>query len=452
MRRSLTGAAVLPLFLVLLAHILFPTIPASAADFEIADLEAFRQDPFLCICGDFDTPLLSPDLQRQMKRRYDSAFFAPWRQKQPGRGIESLTWGFFTYGKKETFGENRRRRSPEWFAKQRKNAEERLFGTENRPAIAVCEADLRIFPAADPLFFDFDEAGEGYPFDYGQNSVVKPGEPLFVSHRSADGAWFFVDAPTASGWIDARRIGLMDSADVLLFSAPDRIVLITDDFPLTDESGVYLGRAKTGSQFPLLETDLLHGSFRVRVPVRRTDGGIEAGSALVPMTDAIRGVLPLTPWNGALVVSSLLAEPYGWGGLHGRRDCSALVMDFFAPFGIRMPRNSREQAQNGRWIDLKGKDLEEKERILLKEGIPFRTLVAMPGHIMLYIGQRRGRPLVFHNMWGVRTRGAGRPGRHIVGKAVITTLAPGMELPDYDGLPGDRVTGLAIIGESCAGE
>lgn len=452
MRRSPTGAAMLPLFLFLLALVLFPTLPAHAADFEIADLEAYRQDPFLCIRGDFDTPLLSPDLQRQMKRRYDSAYFAPWRQKKPERGIESLTWGFSTYGKKETFGENRRRRSPEWFARQRKNANEALFGTENRPAIAVCEADLRVFPVADPLFFDFDEAGEGYPFDYGQNSAVKPGEPLFVSHRSADGAWFFVDAPTASGWIDARRVGLMDSADMVLFSVPDRIVLLADDFPLTDERGAYLGRAKTGAQFPLLETDLLHGSFRVRVPLRRTDGGIEPGSAVIPMADATQLPLPLTPWNGALVASSLLAEPYGWGGLHGRRDCSALVMDFFAPFGIAMPRNSREQAGNGRWIDLKGKDFEEKERILLKEGIPFRTLVAMPGHIMLYIGQRGGRPLVFHNMWGVRTRNSGRPGRHIVGKAVITTLAPGMELPDHDGLPAGRITGLVIVGETRTGE
>ncbi len=452
MRRSPTGAAMLPLSLVLLAGILFQTLRASAADFEIADIRSFRQDPFLCIRGDFDTPLLSPDLQREMKRRYDSAYFAPWLQKKPARGVESLLWGFSTYGKKETFGENRRRRNPEWFAKQRRNAGEPLFGTENRPAVAVCEADLRVFPTADPLFFDFDEAGEGYPFDYGQNSVVKPGEPLFVSHRSADGAWFFVDTPTASGWIDARRIGLMDSADVTLFSSPERIVLIADDFPLTDGNGVFLGRAKTGSQFPLLETNLLQGSFRVRVPVRRTDGGITQGNAVIPMTDAARIPLPLTPWNGALVASSLLAEPYGWGGLHGRRDCSALVMDFFAPFGIGMPRNSREQAQSGRWIDLKGKDLEEKERILLEEGIPFRTLVAMPGHIMLYIGQRQGHPLVFHNMWGVRTRNSGRPGRHIVGKAVITTLAPGMELPDHDGLPAGRITGLAIIGESRAGE
>ena len=76
----------------------------------------------------------------------------------------------------------------------------------------------------------------------------------------------------------------------------------------------------------------------------------------------------------------------------------------------------------------------------------------MPGHIMLYIGQRRGHPLVFHNMWGVRTRNSGRPGRHIVGKAVITTLAPGMELPDHDGVPAGRITGLTIIGESRPGE
>ncbi len=39
---------------------------------------------------------------------------------------------------------------------------------------------------------------------------VKAGEPLFVGHYSADGAWAFVETGYASGWVDSRDIALMD--------------------------------------------------------------------------------------------------------------------------------------------------------------------------------------------------------------------------------------------------
>jgi hypothetical protein len=47
---------------------------------------------------------------------------------------------------------------------------------------------------------------------------------------------------------------------------------------------------------------------------------------------------------------------------------------------------------------------------------------------MLYLGEYEGRAALLHTLWGVRTRTlAGREGRWLVGKTVITGLAPGME-------------------------
>ena len=43
----------------------------------------------------------------------------------------------------------------------------------------------------------------------------------------------------------------------------------------------------------------------------------------------------------------LLHTPYGWGGTGSQRDCSRLLMDLFASFGVLLPRNSRQQAQAG---------------------------------------------------------------------------------------------------------
>jgi cell wall-associated NlpC family hydrolase len=44
---------------------------------------------------------------------------------------------------------------------------------------------------------------------------------------------------------------------------------------------------------------------------------------------------------------ALLEQPYGWGGRDGHRDCSSYLLDVFAQFDVRLPRNSAVQAQLG---------------------------------------------------------------------------------------------------------
>jgi len=115
-----------------------------------------------------------------------------------------------------------------------------------------------------------------------------------------------------------------------------------------------------------------------------------------------------------------------WGGIDGKRDCSAATRDVLAPFGLWLPRNSSAQAKSGIYISLEDLSGEEKEQAILKSGVPFGTLIWMPGHILLYIGQYKGHPVVFHDVWGMRTlEPDGREGRKVIGKAVITTLRVG---------------------------
>lgn len=163
--------------------------------------------------------------------------------------------------------------------------------------------------------------------------------------------------------------------------------------------------------------------------------------------------LPLTGWNVSRIGGELMGQPYGWGGFLGKRDCSATVRDLLSPFGIWLPRNSAAQARAGTFVSFEGMGRAEKEETLLRDGVPFATLVAMRGHIMLYVGERGGRPLVLHNTWGLRTREEGKEGRHIIGKTVITTLTPGRGLRDLDperGFLVDRVTGMTLLPPPCA--
>jgi hypothetical protein len=72
-----------------------------------------------------------------------------------------------------------------------------------------------------------------------------------------------------------------------------------------------------------------------------------------------------------------------------------------------------------------------KESIIKDEGVPFATLLWLRGHITLYIGEYKGEPVMFHNVWGVRTDDGNGEGRHIIGRAVVTSLQPGAELKKH---------------------
>ncbi len=94
-----------------------------------------------------------------------------------------------------------------------------------------------------------------------------------------------------------------------------------------------------------------------------------------------------------------LGESYGWGGADGGRDCSRLVMDTMATFGLAMPRHSKGQAHAGTFrIDI-DQVKNERERVLLMDAAAHRGIVFLhfPGHIMLYLGQTEdGRPMALH--------------------------------------------------------
>jgi hypothetical protein len=109
-------------------------------------------------------------------------------------------------------------------------------------------------------------------------------------------------------------------------------------------------------------------------------------------------------------------------------------------------------------VPLKGLPAGDKERAVLGSGVPFLSLVHLPGHIMLQIGQRDGRAVVLHDVWGVRTADPWNRtgvGRHILGGVVITTLSPGVELPEVklpEGNLLERVDSLTILGRQPAGK
>ena len=158
--------------------------------------------------------------------------------------------------------------------------------------------------------------------------------------------------------------------------------------------------------------------------------------------------------NVALIGNQLIGQPYGWGEMYGLRDCSAMLRDFFMPFGIWMPRTATDQIASVRQrLNLSGFTPRDKEEAIGRQGLPFLSLFFKPGHVMLYIGtDPEGRPLVFHNVWSIRVKDAAGAGLHYIGRAVITTLEPGKELGLAEGgTLLEQGTALATITDRCAG-
>jgi hypothetical protein len=88
-----------------------------------------------------------------------------------------------------------------------------------------------------------------------------------------------------------------------------------------------------------------------------------------------------------------------------------------------LPRNSSAQLKVGTFVSLEGLKNDQKEKVIREQGIPFFSLVYMPGHIMLYLGEKEGKVYVYNNLWSLRTHSpTGAAGKAILGKIIIMPL------------------------------
>lgn len=331
---------------------------------------------------------------------------------------ENLAWAFDIYknsAKRQYYGMNKLPLSDEWFLAQKDNAHFEALGQISKPALTKTQTLVRNFPTNEKIFLDPVMAGEGYPFDYLQVSVLSAFEPVFISHYSKDGAYAFVKTDAIWGFVSSQNLEILDEKGVDNFINSNFATFQKDKIPVFDTRGNFLFSSRVGGLFPY----------------EKSDGGFYYSSFFSAKIakNSVSNFQSLNDKSLIELINPLLGEPYGWGGENFHRDCSLFLKDIFASFGLWLPRNSKAQAATGVKFDLKNMTNDEKKSFIKMVAKPFLTLLHLNGHIMLYAGEINGELMAVHDIWGLRTKDNKR---NIIGQIALTSLEIGKDDPNID--------------------
>lgn len=399
------------------------SVPVQCPDRSLkqSDLDRFSQS----IIPYVEQNVIDRDTYYEVQNNFESRYYLPWTYTTPPQTLEDVSWPFRAF--RTGYGNNLRLIPTEWFNEMYLQSNVEEYGSLNQKAISIKATDIRAFPTDKPLFKNPALPGDGYPFDLLQNSTLHFQEPVFISHYSKDRAWSYIFSNNVSGWVKSDTVVPVDENQTQRLMASTKVFLIQDNIPLYSDSNRYVAHSRVGMVLSLDHSDEFN--HFVRTITSENTYQILA----IPKTISHIGVSRLNKSDLATIGSEMLKNTYGWGGMYQERDCSSMIRDMMTPFGIWLPRNSSSQARRGEVIALNNLSDEEKLTLIKTNGVPFETIIYLKGHVVLYLGTFEGNVLVLHNFWGVRTLDkAGNKGRHIIGKAVISTLELGSELSDFD--------------------
>lgn len=390
---------------------------------------------------------MKPKRQAARVRVFLAKYFQCWHGSRGDYGPQGVRDELAKFAAEPGFGENLLPRDPAWLDGIAWSLDLAGYPNADWPGITVEAVSLRLLPSADPILGAVDRPGQGFAFDRLQQSAAPPNLPVWVHHHTRDGSWLLVESPIAWGWLPAASVARMSPGQTAAFEKGPFRAVVRDGVAMQSQAGRFLFHASLGCLLPALDGG---GSDGMWAAVRDHKGRAVLMRAQASPGGTEAFPLELNSANLARLANRMMGSPYGWGGQFGNRDCSSTLMDLFSPFGLWLPRNSGDQARRGgRLLDLAGLTAPEKRSTIANQGIPLLSLVWLPGHIMLYLGQAEGQPVVFHNAWGLKTWSLFKgEGRRIIGRAVVTGLEPGAELPQLarpQGLLINRVEGLVLL-------
>jgi cell wall-associated NlpC family hydrolase len=356
-------------------------------------------------------------------KRFKKLYFIPWELDSLDIPSSDFGWEVRFVTKKKIYASSGRVIPSYIYKKWIANENMDKLDSVGAYGITIRRTNVKAFPISKPFYLNPKKPGEGFPFDYNQNSALHINVPLYISHYSKDHKWAFVRASYSFGWVKVQDIALVDRDFMRKFQIGVYAMSIKDNLRLYDEKKHPVSLIKLGALFPY---NMVKNCYFVAIK------GYRGKAKLKRVKPTQKGIiakipLPFTPANVAKVAKEFYNEPYGWGGGYECRDCSATTRDFMGVFGVFLHRNSSKQAKDGEQIYIKGLAKKAKKRAIIKNAKPFRSLLYVPGHIVLYLGEYRGEPVIMHTYWGIRKKNGSKL---VTARTIITSTEPGKERKD----------------------
>lgn len=295
-----------------------------------------------------------------------------------------------------------------WESIMREAIRARIDGQAQAYAFTVLRADMRTMPVAEAIYF----AGDAPRYDRFQETALAIWTPLVLLAQTKDCRFVYAQAPNYRGWLATSSVATVSERDFtywqlrLAANTPD--VLVTRDAYTIVQSQKRAQRLAFATRVPILHDPGDHTArMQIALPVRSDHGELQVASAdVVSEASVSRGVLPCTRRHLVTHAFALLGEPYGWGDECNRHDCSSLLMAVCSTVGVDLPRNAGDQERVPGLVNWRfdGQSSVETRADVLRQ-LRVGDLLYMPGHAMMYLGMRQGRPYILHDFSGYCTRG-----------------------------------------------
>jgi cell wall-associated NlpC family hydrolase len=304
-----------------------------------------------------------------------------------------------------------------------------------RYGMVVRRADLRTFPTHLRVFSSKGDTD----IDRFQESALFPGASVALVHASRDGQWLFVINDLYAAWIERAAVAEGTRYEIFDYESKSPYVVVTGALARTvftpEAPAVSELQLDMGVRVPVLDDWPMnkpvngqhpYAAHIIQLPMRSADGSLSFAPALLPKTaDVARDYLPLTEGNVVRQGFKFLGERYGWGHSYNARDCSGFVSEVYRSFGVKMPRNTRDQGVSPAFtrIELTSADSHERRLEVLRT-LQIGDLVYIPRHVMMVIGHEHGVPYVIHDTTGITYRNGDRLVRVPLNGVAVTPLTP----------------------------
>ena len=291
-------------------------------------------------------------------------------------------------------------------------------------AISVNYSNIRLLPS--DTNFLYDETT--YDIDRAQVASLDIGTPLVTLVSTKDKKWTYVVTYASEGWIKAKDIAFTTKETFSSWINEQNFVIVTNskaDIYINKEMTRFYDYVRMSTKLPILET-INKDIICVKIPKATNKGNLIFEKAYMYNSDTNKGYLKYTQRNVLQQAFKHINSPYSWGGYDGEQDCSTFIRQVFGCFGFILPRNSLAQIKSGnKQIDLK-KTLsdEQKSKEIIANSTPAISLLYLPGHIMLYIGnENNNTPYAIHAIWGTEhTINESKKAVGFINKVIVSSL------------------------------